>query len=321
MRFNRQIKKGAKSALRGNWGKLMTVFLIFIGFWLLLSTTEALLYTVFGFTPYTDPMMTPGNFLDNLPAHALGEILITSGITLLWLLLFSPLLCGGARWLHSLTAGETPELRLLFVCFVSFRRYCRSVFAAALVLFKAVFWLAMFAALPAGITIFFRMFPFPPSSPLAMFAGYGVTAGWVLMTIALFFYLIFLQRYSLVFYYLSEDETLSARKAIKQSVRTMDGHCGEVFSLRLSFFWWMLLSPLVLPLLYTVPYYFAALAIYARYRMECRRRDDETPSTPPAEWMEKPEDPAGELPEPTADDKTQEYPVSEVAKQMEQENE
>ena len=92
MRFNAQIKKGAKSALRGNWGKLMTVFLVFVGFWLLLSATETLLYSLFGFDPYFDPRMTPGNFLDDLPAFALGEILITSGITLLWLLLFSPLI-------------------------------------------------------------------------------------------------------------------------------------------------------------------------------------------------------------------------------------
>ena len=52
MRFNAQIKKGARSALRGNWGKLMTVFLVFVGFWLLLSTTEALLYFLFGFSFY-----------------------------------------------------------------------------------------------------------------------------------------------------------------------------------------------------------------------------------------------------------------------------
>ena len=317
MRFNAQIKKGARSALRGNWGKLMTVFLVFVGFWLLLSTTETLLYFLFGFDPYIDPMMTPGNFLDDLLAYAPGEILITSGVTLLWLLLFSPLVAGCFRWLHSLSAGDTPEMKALFCCFTSLRRYGRSVSAAVLVLFRSILWLAAFIALPVGITLFFQMVPFPPASPFALFAGYGVTAGWALTTIAVFFYLVFIQRYSLVFFCMAEDETLSARKAVKQSVHIMDGHCGELFSLRLSFFWWAILSLSVLPMLYTVPYYCASVAIYARYRMEYRRRADEEPPAPPSEWMEKPADPAGELS--AADDKTQEYPVSEVRAHLEEE--
>ena len=94
-------------------------------------------------------------------------------------------------------------------------------------------------------------------------------------------------------------------------------HGGELFSLRLSFFWWAILSLLVLPMLYTVPYYCASVAIYARYRMEYRRRADEEPPAPPSEWMEKPADPAGELS--AADDKTQEYPVSEVRAHLEEE--
>ena len=96
----------------------------------------------------------------------------------------------------------------------------------------------------------------------------------------------------------------------------MDGHCGELFSLQLSFFWWALFSLLVLPMLYTIPYYCASVSIYARYRMEYQRRADEVPPAPPSEWMEKPAEPAGELP--TADDKTREYRVSEVREHLEQ---
>ena len=318
MRFNAQIKKGAKNALRGNWGKLLVVLLVFLGFWLLLSTTESLIYVLFGFDPYMDPRFTPNQFLDDLPAHAIEQILISSGMTLVWLLVFSPLVGGGIRWLHAMTEGNSPEVKAFFSCFTSLRRYFRSVSAAVQIIVGSILWLAAFIAIPAGITLLFRMFPFPPTSPLALFAGYGVTAGWILMSIALFFCMICLQRYSLVYYYLAEDDTMSARNAVKKSVHAMDGHCGELFSLRISFFWWFLFSVLILPALYVLPYYGATVAIYARYRMEAQYRNDEVPTAPPAEWMKKPEEPAGELPS-ADEDKTQEYPVSEVRQQMEQE--
>jgi len=317
MQFNAQIKKGARSALRGNWGKVTAIFFIFVGIWLLLSSAETLVYLLCGLDPYTDPMMTPDNFLDNLPAFSPVQILITAGCSLLWLLFFVPVLGGCMRWFHGLTGGEAPELKDLFGCFTSFKRWRRSIAAALQVLVRGLIWLAAFVSLPIIVSLFFQTFPIPQASPLAKFAGFGTAAGWVLMTLAVFFYLIFLQRYTLVFYYLAANEKMTARKAVKESIRATDGRCGELFRLRLSFFWWALLCVLILPAMFVVPYYQASVAIYARYLMEYQKRADEMPTAPPSEWMEKPEDPAGELP-PAADDKTQEYEVSEVRQHLEQ---
>ena len=317
MRFHAQIKKGAKSALRGNWGRVTAIFFIFIGFWLLISSAETLVYLLCGFDPYMDPSMTPENFLDNVLAYTPAQILITAGACLVWLLVFMPLFGGCVRWFHALTGGEAPELKTLFGCFASFRRWRRCVAAALQVLVRALIWLAAFISLPVLVSLFFRYFPIPQASPLARFADFGTISAWVLTTLAVFFYLVFLQRYSLTFHYLAEDEKLTARKAVKESIRATDGRCGELFSLRLSFFWWALLSVLVLPMMYTVPYYCASISIYARYLMEYQRRADEEPPAPPSEWMEKPADPAGELP--AAEDKTQEYPVSEVRSHLEEE--
>ena len=43
MEFHQRIKKGARNALRGHWGKAIAILMVFGGVLLLLSTLEQLL--------------------------------------------------------------------------------------------------------------------------------------------------------------------------------------------------------------------------------------------------------------------------------------
>lgn len=68
--------------------------------------------------------------------------------------------------------------------------------------------------------------------------------------------------YSMAPYILAENPEISALEAINLSKRMMDGHKWELFTLYLSFFWWMLLCSLTfgLAVIYVGPYIEATVA-------------------------------------------------------------
>ena len=70
--------------------------------------------------------------------------------------------------------------------------------------------------------------------------------------------------YSLSFYILSDNPTMPANEARKQSMRMMEGHKWQLFCLNFSFLGWYLLGILTLGILYfwIVPYHNTAVAVF-----------------------------------------------------------
>lgn len=68
--------------------------------------------------------------------------------------------------------------------------------------------------------------------------------------------------YSMAYYVMADHPEMTARQALKESMRLMDGHKMELFALYLSFIGWLLLSyvTLGLSLFYVVPYMSATVA-------------------------------------------------------------
>ncbi len=68
--------------------------------------------------------------------------------------------------------------------------------------------------------------------------------------------------YSMTYYILADNPEMSAREAIDESRRIMNGHKLDLFVLQLSFFWWILLGCITFGLgfLYVGPYMSAATA-------------------------------------------------------------
>lgn len=308
MRFNQQIKKGARSALKGSRGKAAAIFMMCTGVWLLLASTESLLYQLFGYTGYTDIMLSPGYYLDDVLNHQLGQILITSVVTLLGLFIYAPLLCGIVSWYHRLTGADSTAFGGIFRYFSSLRLFVRSLGLAVMFTVRSFLWLLLFMALPTAIVCFFQWYSFPVSSPLTVLVTFCRGAGWLLMGLFFFFYLVFIQRYFLAPYLLADKPGIRLNKAFQKSVRMMQGRCWELLSLRLSFFGWGLLSLLAVPALYAVPYYRASLSIYARYVMEYHGR-----TARPDTQLElpQPEEASG----PFAD-RTKEYPVADLQQHL-----
>lgn len=70
--------------------------------------------------------------------------------------------------------------------------------------------------------------------------------------------------YSMAPYVLADNPGMTAREALRESVRITNGHKGELFVMALSFVGWFLLVPLTLGLImiWLVPYANATLANY-----------------------------------------------------------
>ena len=61
---------------------------------------------------------------------------------------------------------------------------------------------------------------------------------------------------------LADNPELTAREALSESKRIMDGHKFDLFVLQLSFFWWSILSAITFGIayIYVVPYFQATMA-------------------------------------------------------------
>ena len=61
---------------------------------------------------------------------------------------------------------------------------------------------------------------------------------------------------------LADNPELTAREALSESKRIMDGHKFDLFVLQLSFFWWYILSAITFGIayIYVVPYFQATMA-------------------------------------------------------------
>ena len=78
--------------------------------------------------------------------------------------------------------------------------------------------------------------------------------GALLLLLGLGFYLATAQRYALVLPVLAKQPRCRLRNALRLSAARTDGRCAALLRFQLSFLPWVLLSLLVVPLIYTMPY-------------------------------------------------------------------
>ena len=87
-----------------------------------------------------------------------------------------------------------------------------------------------------------------------------------IMILCTFLAFIFVQRWSLAIYYRTLGTGI--HKSFSLSAKAAKGMHTTIISFKFSFIGWGILSLLVLPLIWTVPYYGISNAIFAKYLME-----------------------------------------------------
>lgn len=127
--------------------------------------------------------------------------------------------------------------------------------------FLKLFWFAAFEFVPfCGAFVFAS---YAENRAVSLKAAYAVFAGLAVLAVAgLFFWLVFIQRYSKSMFYLACYKDLTASEAIGESIRKTRGRLVEIFLFKFSFAPWLLLCAAVVPALFVIPYYKQSITCY-----------------------------------------------------------
>lgn len=291
MSFFATIKRNAKLALHGNWGRAIGAGAIVSGVSLLMLGLEHFALTVFVVNPFANnptmeqPVQDYALFLRELLVLNWVEILITGVFVLLSLLLLSPLGLGVKRMYLSAVHGRRCTVTEVFHFFETMQRYTRAVWYTVQINLRCWLWSILFFCIPSGMMAvsvrFLNLEELDRATRSAASLGLVLALG--LMLLASILYSICVSRYSLTGYLLCESDNITVRQAIKASIRYTKGYRGIILLFSLSFIGWFLLAVagMLLPLLYVLPYYHAAVTLLCRYLVE-KNRSQEASAT--REW-------------------------------------
>ena len=268
--LRKQIKQNAKRSLQGHWGSAIGAMLITGAVSVLFLLPTLLVMRLTWDIPSAD--FTTLLRVCPLPVY----LAATVAVPLLGSLLTVPLFFGVKRWYLTAVSGQPEELSGIFFFFTTARLYFRSLWCAICLWVRQFLWSLLFL-LPGyavlGVSFFLATVGRQEPGVLLM-ALICMFCGGLLLLVSCILLAVFLTRYAIAPYLLADDDTLSARRAIRLSVRYTRGHRGELFLAMLSFLGWGLLCLLVFPAFFVVPYYQSTMSLYGKYLIECGRRHE-----------------------------------------------
>lgn len=264
MELRKKIKKDALFSLRNSWGKATAVLLFICSVHLLFLLLEQF----FGMLLHID-FLSGGGRLDLYRGRLeVGTpfVLMAALFALISFVVTVPLHYGATKWYLRQVGGDSPALSTIFDCFHSIRRFFRSLLLKINIALR-VLGVGIVAFLPSVAIFLAIRYMGGYESPGAVIARLLLIPLLFLISLAAaLFVFAFSLRYFLAGY-LFVNSHKGVLECIKLSVQGMKGNIQLTFSFYLSFLPWLLLAPLLVPLLFIYPYMQASLAIYAKYLM------------------------------------------------------
>ncbi len=227
-----RIRISAKSALCGAYGKVLPVFSAILAVFVIFSLSNRVFNRFFG---ETNEGILAAVAVAGLPLF----VAMISPLRLLMQMkhLF---LAKGARYCVK------PQ--------ISFEEGLKACDLSVRLFFRKLFWLGVFEVIPVCLWLVF-LYQIKVSD-VSVKAAITVTSGLSLLAVAgLFFWLIFIQRYSESLFFLACYKDFTAADAIKESIRKTKNCAAKIFFFKSGFLPWFLLCLLVFPVFYVVPYY------------------------------------------------------------------
>ena len=177
-----------------------------------------------------------------------------------------PLLYGALRWFWFTANDSDVPVSEIFCFFGSSSEYLRALSLSYRVFFRITSILIL-CFIPSILIWVVRN---PETYNILNFPmPYWTSSMWVLSNIFNFFGWVFsiilLLRYFIAPILMINDRSLSPQEALDLSVIISKSTNGRTFSLLLSFLGWGLLSLLIIPMIYTIPYFLASYAVYCRF--------------------------------------------------------
>lgn len=260
MELFRIIKSDAKRAMRFCGGRTIAAMFAVALALIAVNLTESVLLLIFAGPEafYSD--------IYTLAKSSPAVLPIVAGSSLLWLLLIPAIAIGYIKLHFSFAEGNDESISLIFERFSSFKKFFGSVF---FVISFAVRYILSFAAaiLPGGAFFWFTENYIPGGNrtlEILRISAYVIAFAIMILCIAL--WIIFVQRWSLAIYYYSGG--IGIHKSFSLSVKAAKGLHTKILSFKFSFIGWGILSLLILPLVWVIPYYELSNAIFAKYLME-----------------------------------------------------
>ena len=247
---NHIIKTNAKTSLQNKWAQaigvgaiLLSVFCLYI---ILLQLVNMPISAIFN--EYT-------------------SLFISIAIVVVSVQLFAmPLLYGALRWFWFTSADANVPINEIFCYFSSGREYLRA-FSLSFRIFVRSTAILLVCFLPSLIIVAI-------SSPdtyemLNTSMPYWASSVWALGNTLTFLGIIIsfilLLRYFAAPILMINDPSITPNEALDLSVIITKNANGRTLSFVLSFFGWFLLSMLYIPLIFTLPYFLIAYAVYCRF--------------------------------------------------------
>ncbi len=267
-----EIKSAAKKALKHRWGEAIAVSLIVLGTALLDIIMQALLMTIFKVDAVWSPF-TP----TSVPFYSIvASNCITVFSAIFSLVIMFPLIFGVMRWFWHVTGGNDPDISDIFYYFSSAKQ-----FGKALLIAIGLFWRMVLGAaicfLPYTAVSLLTQSEFYSrlgvTMPTYMSGAYPLVS--LFEALGFFMLLLWISIYAMFYSAMFSEPELSAPRTIKLGSVISRGYRMRFIGFILSFFGWIVLSILALPLLFFVPFFMASLSIYGReiYRSASRTSD------------------------------------------------
>ncbi len=236
------VKKNAREALRGNYLKCVAISCVLIFSFLIFALAESLVATV------------------------LGNIVCIIFSIAAWIFVLAPLILGVCYFYRRLIWESDDNLLIIFKYFSSTSEYKRALHLIAILTLKLIYALSIlfFPCLIVWIfssTWFYDLF----DVSIPVWTSGLLSLNSFLVTIAAFLLCFFMLKYYISVFLFVSNDTIHPAEAVNMSNIISRRTGGDFFGLVLSFTGWILLSFLVIPLIFTVPYFFASYCTHCRY--------------------------------------------------------
>lgn len=264
-----EIKIAAKNSLRHRWPEAIAVTLVFLSTALLNVVMQSALMTIFK----VDNVWSPFSPTD-VPIHNIvAGNCITIFSAVFSLSVMFPLIYGVMRWFWLVTGGSDPSISEIFHYFSS-----AAVFGKAVLVSVGIFW-----RLVVGAVISFLPYVLLNIVTLPDFYNrLGITMPtWmdslttlipILEVLGFLLLMLWVSLYAMFYTVMFNNPSQSAHSIIRSSVKITRNRRMRFVVFVFSFLGWFFLNLTVLPLIFTVPYFMASLAVYGRevYRSAVR---------------------------------------------------
>lgn len=271
MTLRKVIKKNAKTSLKGNWGKAILILLIFIGVNLVLNLLDSAIFKALGY----ENMRISYNLLnspsfqfdlratENIPW---GAMAVSFSFSLIRLCLIAPLTLGILNWALELTDGRVKPVGSIFWAYDN-TAFGRSIWMEITIAVKVTLFAWLVMLIPALLVGFGD--GLSTAGVISDAIGTMMVLVGSLLTLACIpLVLWFSARYYIARLLLCDRYYYTVGEATRLSVRATKGRRWEIVGFILSYLPWFLLCCFVVPILYVLPYYRVASAMYARFMFE-----------------------------------------------------